>query len=256
VPPDTPTSSTPLRTVERRAPRDERSRRPRHAGRAARPSLPRRLLRTALWTVVVVCGLAYAGSLAVPLWFQANGQRLLIVTSGSMSGPEQGSFDAGDAVVMRRITDPSQLRIGQVATFWPAGSDQLVTHRIIALRNLPVLEQDEATGTMVQRHDPATGEALTRPYIFTKGDANTDPDPDATPLAQVRGIILHVYPRWGWVLDWAGSAQGRAVMLVPPLAALASLEVMSLLDDRRSRRAAGERRPTTRERHDDALLLG
>lgn len=245
-----PMSSTPPPPVERRAPRAER---PRHV---ARLSLPRRVLRTALWTVVVVCGLAYATSLAVPLWFQANGQRLLIVTSGSMSGPEQGSFDAGDAVVMRRITDPSQLRIGQVATFWPAGSDQLVTHRIIALKNLPVLEQDEATGTMVPKHDPATGEALTRPYIFTKGDANADPDPDATPLAQVRGIILHVYPRWGWVLDWAGSAQGRAVMLAPPLAALATLEILSLLDDRRARRAAGERRPSARDRHDDALLLG
>jgi signal peptidase len=244
----------PSHPVERRA---HRAQPPRHAGRGDRGSLPRRVLRTVLWTVVVACGLAYATSLAVPLWFQVNGQRLLIVTSGSMSGPEQGSFDAGDAVVMRRITDPSQLRIGQVATFWPAGSDQLVTHRIIALKNLPVLEQDDATGTMVQKYDPATGEALTRPYIFTKGDANTDPDPDATPLAQVRGIILHVYPRWGWVLDWAGSAQGRAVMLAPPLAALAALEVASLLDDRRARRSSAvARRQATHERHDDALLLG
>nr|WP_230322997.1 signal peptidase I [Cellulomonas hominis] len=240
----------PAPAVERRAPHPER---PRHATPQSRG---RRALRTALWTVIVVCGLGYATSLAVPLWFQANGQRLLIVTSGSMSGPEQGSFDAGDAVVMRRIDDPSQLRVGQVATFWPAGGDQLVTHRIVALRNLPVLQQDEATGRMVQAYDPETGEALTRPYIYTKGDANTRPDPNATPLSQVRGIILDVYPRWGWVLDWAGSAQGRAVMLVPPLAALAALEVLSLLDDRRARRAAGERRPSARDRHDDALLLG
>lgn len=242
---------TPHPPVERRAPHPER---PRHAT----PVSPRRrALRSALWTVIVVCGLAYATSLAVPLWFQANGQRLLIVTSGSMAGDDQGAFDAGDAVVMRRIDDPSQLRVGQVATFWPAGSDQLVTHRIIALRNLPVMQQDEATGKMVQTYDPETGEALTRPYIFTKGDANLEPDPDATPLSQVRGIILDVYPRWGWVLDWAGSAQGRAAMLVPPLAALAALEVVSLLDDRRARRAAGEQhRPSARERHDDALLLG
>lgn len=242
-------TTRPAPTVERRAPHPER---PRHATPV---TARRRILRTALWTVIVVCGIAYAGSLAVPMWFQANGQRLLIVTSGSMSGPEQGSFDAGDAVVMRRIDDPSQLRVGQVATFWPAGADQLVTHRIIALRNLPVMQQDAATGKMVQTVDPETGEPLTRPYIFTKGDANAEPDKNATPLSQVRGIILNVYPRWGWVLDWAGSAQGRAVMLAPPLAALATLEVLSLLDDRRARRAAGERR-TARERHDDALLLG
>jgi signal peptidase len=243
-------STRPAPAVERRAPHPER---PRHATPL---STRRRVLRSALWTVIVVCGLAYAGSLAVPLWFQANGQRLLIVTSGSMSGPEQGSFDAGDAVVMRRVDDPAQLRVGQVATFWPAGGDQLVTHRIIALRNLPVMRQDTATGKMVQTVDPETGEPLTRPYIFTKGDANAEPDKDATPLSQVRGIILNVYPRWGWVLDWAGSARGRAAMLAPPLAALATLEVLSLLDDRRVRRAAGERRSSARERHDDALLLG
>lgn len=241
----------PRPAVERRAPHPDRPR------RATPVPAGRRALRAGLWTVIVLCGLAYATSLAVPLWFQANGQRLLIVTSGSMSGPEQGSFDAGDAVVMRRITDPSQLRIGQVATFWPAGSDQLVTHRIIALKNLPVLRQDEATGRMVQQDDPVTGEPLTRPYIFTKGDANAEPDPDATPLSQVRGIILDVHPRWGWVLAWAGSAQGRAAMLVPPLAALATLELLSLLDDRRARRAAGDRRAAAaRERRDDALLLG
>lgn len=243
-------STRPTPLVERRAPHPER---PRHATPL---STRRRVLRSALWTVIVVCGLAYAGSLAVPLWFQANGQRLLIVTSGSMSGPEQGSFDAGDAVVMRRVDDPAQLRVGQVATFWPAGGDQLVTHRIIALRNLPVMRQDAASGKMVQTVDPETGEPLTRPYIFTKGDANAEPDKNATPLSQVRGIILNVYPRWGWVLDWAGSARGRAAMLAPPLAALATLEVLSLLDDRRARRAAGERRSPARERHDDALLLG
>lgn len=244
-------------TGERRAPRPER--------RAPAPERPRggprrsRLWRAgtvALWSVILVGGLAYAASLAVPLWFQANGQRLLIVTSGSMSGSQEGAFDAGDAVVMRRITDPSQLRVGQVASFWPAGSDQLVTHRIIALRTLPVLEQDEASGRMVPKLDPATGAPMERPYIYTKGDANTEPDRDATPLSQVRGIVLDVYPRWGWVLDWAGSPTGRLVMLGPPLLALAGLELRSVLADRRSRSTAGETRPTTRDRRDDALLLG
>lgn len=236
--------------VERRATQPERPR------RRPRASLPRRITTSALWTVIVVCGLAYAGSLAVPLWFQANGQRLLVVTSGSMSGSQEGAFDAGDAVVMRRIDDPSQLRVGQVASFWPVGSDQLVTHRIVALRNLPVMQQDTETGRMVPTVDPETGKVIERPYIFTKGDANADPDPDATPLSQVRGIVLNVYPRWGWVLDWAGSAQGRLVMLGPPLLALAVLEIMSLVTDRRARGASGERDRTAQQKHDDALLLG
>ena len=93
---------------------------------------------------------AYATSLAVPLWFQAHQQRILIVTSGSMAP----KFDAGDAVVLRAISDESDLKVGQVISFWPTGSDELVTHRIVALRKLPDLRQDEATGTWCRSSVP------------------------------------------------------------------------------------------------------
>ncbi|MBB2924871.1 signal peptidase I [Cellulomonas cellasea] len=209
----------------------------------------RRLVTAVAWLVVVVCVTAYAVSLLVPLWFQLHDQRVLIVTSGSMSGTEVGGFDAGDAVIMRRITDPSQLRVGQVVSFWPPGSDTLVTHRIVALHYLPVLRQDEATGRMLPTRDPVTGELVERPFIVTKGDANPAPDPDATPLSRVRGVVLDVYPGWGWVLAWARSAEGRFAMLVPPLVALAVMEVQSLLDSRRAPRP-----PRHRGRADDLLL--
>ncbi|WP_448058944.1 signal peptidase I [Cellulomonas hominis] len=228
--------------------------------RAARPTgatrrrltapRPRTVVVAALWTVIVLCATAYATSLAVPLWFQAHGQRLLIVTSGSMAGSQEGGFDAGDAVVMRRITDASELRVGQVASFWPAGSDRLVTHRIVALRSMPLLRQDHSTGRMVPTVDPLTSEVIQRPYIITKGDANAEADPDATPVSQVRGVVLSVYPRWGWVLDWARSPLGRLLMLGPPLAALATLELMTVL---RGRRNQPEPQPT--ERLVDDLLL-
>lgn len=211
----------------------------------------RRLVAAVAWLVVVVCATAYAVSLLVPLWFQLHDQRVLIVTSGSMSGTAAGGFDAGDAVIMRRITDPSQLRVGQVVSFWPPGSDALVTHRIVALHYLPVLRQDEATGRMLPTRDPVTGELVERPFIVTKGDANPAPDPDATPLSRVRGVVLDVYPGWGWVLAWARSAEGRFAMLVPPLVALAVMEVQSLLDSRRAPRP-----PRHRGRAQDDLLLG
>jgi signal peptidase len=196
----------------------------------------RRAVTVVLWAVVVVFGLAYATSLAVPLWFQVHGQRLLIVTSDSMSGTESGGFDAGDAVVMRRITDASQLRVGQVVSFWPPGSDRLVTHRIVALESLPVLRQDAATGRMVDTLDPTSGKPLKKPYVMTQGDANPAPDPDATPYTRVRGVVLRVYHEWGWVLQWANSPEGRLAMLAPPLTALAVMEVLAVLEGRRARR--------------------
>lgn len=230
---------------ERRAPST-----PRHRQTPSTPA--RRAVTAGLWTVVVLFGLAYAVSVAVPLWFTLNDQRLMIVTSGSMSGSAEGAFDAGDAVVLRQISDPSELRVGQVASFWPVGSDQLVTHRIVALQSLPVMQQDVETGRMEPTLDPDTGEPIMRPYIFTKGDANLEPDPDATPLSQVRGIVLDVHPKWGWVLDWAGSPMGRLVLLGPPLAALATLEALALIRERRSRPASA---PSRREAQDDARLL-
>jgi len=217
-------------------------------GRRRRRSLGAQLVGGALWAIAGLCVAGYATSLLVPLYFQLHDQRLLIVTSGSMSP----YFDAGDAVVMRQITEPSQLRVGQVASFWPPGSDSLVTHRIVALKMLPVLQQDTASGRMVPTLDPATGKAAERPYIFTKGDANDAQDPDATPLSRVRGVILGVHPQWGAVLGWAHSSAGRLVMLAPPLAILAGMELTSVLGARRERRTRVV--PATERRDLDGLL--
>ena len=230
--------------VDRRAPRVTGRRR----SRAPKPTW-RRLLGVALWTVVVICGAAYATSLAVPLWFQAHGQRLLIVTSGSMAP----KFDAGDAVVLRAISDESDLKVGQVISFWPMGTSELVTHRIVALRKLPDLRQDEATGNMVRKLGP-DGEPLTKSYVVTKGDANAEPDVNATPIGRIRGVQLAVHKGWGWVLQWAGSAQGRATMLVPPLVALATLELLAMGDARRARRASPVRHDSMDRRVDELLL--
>ncbi|WP_082573597.1 signal peptidase I [Cellulomonas sp. Root137] len=230
--------------VDRRAPRVLGRRR----ARAPKPTW-RRLVGVALWTVVVICGAAYATSLAVPLWFQAHGQRLLIVTSGSMAP----KFDAGDAVVLRAISDESDLKVGQVISFWPMGTTELVTHRIVALRKLPDLRQDEATGRMVPKLN-AAGEQLTKSYVVTKGDANAEPDVNATPIGRIRGVQLAVHRGWGWVLQWAGSAQGRATMLVPPLVALATLELLAIGDARRARRASPVRTDHMDRRVDELLL--
>src|SRR3954469_11488219 len=237
--------------VDRRAPSPAaRSSRSTPGQPVRRAPLPvwRRALSVVLWSVVVVCGLAYAVSLAVPLWFQLHDQRLLVVTSGSMSP----KFDAGDAVVLRAITDESDLKVNQVISFWPVGSQEMVTHRIVALERIPETTQDRVTGRPVPKVE-ADGSPKMRWYVITKGDANPYPDVNATPVERVRGVVLAVHAGWGWVLDWAGSNVGRAVMLVPPLLALATLEMLAVSDRRRS----GRGRPTESagDRRVDELLL-
>lgn len=206
-----------------------------------------------MWAVVIVFVSVYTVTLAVPAWFQLQGQRLLVVTTGSMSGTRDGGFDAGDAIVLQTINDPSQLQVGQVVTFWPVGSDRLTTHRIVSMHMLPQLEQDSATGAMVPTLDPVSGERIMRPYIITQGDANSAPDPDATPLSRVRGVVLASHPGWGWVLQWVQSDVGRFVMLAPPLLCLALLEILALIRERRAERRRLPRRVTIADEELDAL---
>lgn len=224
------------RQVDRRAPRP-----------AVRPRTPwwRRATSVALWAVVAVGLLAYGTSMLVPLWYQAQGERLLIVTSGSMA-PQ---FVAGDVVVLRAVSDPSELRPGLVVTFQPVGGTGLVTHRIVSLHSLPAMQEvGDGTGRMEPVLDDA-GAPVMQPYLRTQGDANPGPDADATPVERVHGVVLGVHHGWGSVLTWASSAQGRAVMLVPPLLALAALELVSVVEARRR-----ARRPRV-DRRVDALLL-
>ena len=206
------------------------------AGPQRRRSRPRALFQAAVWTVVLAGVGLFAAGLAVPLWYQLHGQRLLIVTSGSMAP----FVEAGDVAVLQEISDPSQLRVGQVATFWPPGSKHLVTHRIVDLKMLPALVQDPS-GRMIPQLDGA-GEPIMRPYIYTKGDANRTRDPNATPLVRVRGVVVDAHPGWGVWLGRAQSPAGRFMLLAPPLVLLALLEVLDAAEERR-RRAARRHAP-------------
>lgn len=210
------------------------------------PHLPlRTVFRVLVWTVVVGLVGAFAAGLAVPYWYQLHGQRLLVVTSGSMSP----FVEAGDVAVLQLIDDPSQLRVGQVATFYPPGSSHMVTHRIVDLRMYPVMVQNDETGEMEPQSD-ASGNPVLRPYIFTKGDANETQDPNATPLSGVRGVVVDAKPGWGRWLAWAQSKIGRFALLAPPLVLLASLELVDSLAERRHRPV---RRPAQAPEVTDAL---
>ena len=231
-------------TIERRAPRLAPVTPPR-----PRRSKRRRTLSVALWTVIVSCALAYAVSLLVPLWYQLHDQRLLIVTSGSMVP----TFDPGDAVVTRNVSDnQALLKPGLMVSFYPVDSSQLVTHRIVSVAEIPTMSgKVDSEGRAIP--SIRDGKVQSARYIITKGDANEENDANATPLTRVQGIVISVHPNWGWVLQWAGSPAGRAVMLVPPLLALGTLELVAVAEGRRGRQKA---RPRAEERHIDAVLHG
>ena len=177
------------------------------------------------WTFSVVFAASLVGILvsnAVPLWYRIHGERLLVVTSGSM----EPGIHAGDAVVIRPLTAP-ELRVGQVVTFQPPLSDHYTTHRIVAILKRYLVKH------------PGPDD---RPQYFirTQGDHNPTPDPDLTQIGSIRGIVTEVMPGWGHFLTWAHTAEGRLVLFAPPLLLILGAELASWHHPRKSR---PERRP-------------
>lgn len=173
----------------------------------------------------------------VPLWYHVHGQRILVVTSGSMAP----TFNAGDAVVITKIS-PSELRPGQVVTFWPIAKDaRLTTHRIINLLERPDLVHGETTVLLGPDGKPQMSQ-----YIQTQGDANSGPDYDLTPVSNVRGAVTGVKRGWGYPLGYAHSPLGRLLIFAPPLVLLLLAELLSWRGQRRARPAG----PQPREKRD------
>lgn len=124
------------------------------------------------------------------------GHGLLVVKSGSMSP----SFNAGDAVVVRRLPQPrmTALQPGTVVTFASPDNDGLlITHRIVEVRTL--------------------GHAS--PVYVTKGDANEAPDATLLTVDRLVGVVSTHVPRGGYVLYALQRPQILAMVFVALLLA-------------------------------------
>jgi signal peptidase I len=183
-----------------------------------------RALQTAAarrWAFRVAVG-AFVGAIllsyGVPLLYHVKGEQLLVVTSGSM----RPTVREGDAVVVHPVS-PTELRRGMVITFWTAAQAPRVleTHRIVDLKTLPVTDEQ---GNLVLN---GLGRAEMRQVIQTKGDGNPAPDPNMTPVTNVRGVVVAIKHGWGRQLLWAHSGPGRLLIFGPPLLLLLGAEVAS-----------------------------
>lgn len=177
-----------------------------------RGGLRRWMFRGLLALSLVGALLAYGG----PLVFDLMGQRLLVLTSGSMGK----TYPAGSAVVAEPIT-ADQLRVGQVITFRPDEGDKFVTHRIVALRQLPVTDENG-----VEQRD-ASGRVITEGFAQTQGDDNEDPDPNLINVTQVRFLIVDGYPGVGTWLLWSRTLWGKLLLFAPPFLLLLAAELWS-----------------------------
>jgi hypothetical protein len=87
--------------------------------------------------------------------------------------PLQGGFEKGDLVVVRGVSSPSEIRVGDVVVYQRSPGVMPVVHRVWSL-----LENGEV--------------------LMVKGDANSLPDPPIS-FQMVRGKVVAVLPNLGWL---------------------------------------------------------
>ena len=155
-----------------------------------------------LFALSLLAALVALGSTSVPALF---GLKTMIVTSGSM-GPTIG---VGDAVVLSVRRSVSDIDIGDVVTFRAGERSGMVTHRVIA-----------------------TKEIQGKTYYQTQGDANPSPDPDLTAFEAVYGEARVTLPRVGILLHFAQTPLGKLSFVVFPLAMLMARELRDLFGGR------------------------
>lgn len=135
-----------------------------------------------------------------------------VVQSGSM----EPALPTGSVVITQSLP---RYTVGDIITFGRAGSDQLVTHRIV---------RKNAEG------------------FITKGDANNDIDPGTVLPEEIVGSARFTVPYLGYLVDFTKTPRGFVVMVVIPATIIIyeelktiSIEIRKSLKKRMRREEAG-----------------
>ena len=139
--------------------------------------------------------LVVVGALAVSLAPRLLGYSPVIVYGGSMAD----SVPVGSIAVTERVR-PEDVGVGDVIVFHPpTTSTDLSTdpsplmHRVVAIR--------EEEGQRV---------------FQTKGDANATPDPTEVALQETGSRVVYTVPYVGYLVNFAGTPLGWALLLFLP----------------------------------------
>lgn len=151
----------------------------------------RRILGVSL-TLLVVLAVAPFVVYAVPEAVGAD--RSYVVLSGSM----EPAISPGDVVIVGAV-DPASLAVGDVITFQRTADSVAVTHRIVEVGG------SVADGSL---------------SFLTEGDANEDPDPAPVPADAVVGKVVLTLPYIGYVVQFAGTTAGMALLVGVPVVLL------------------------------------
>ena len=179
----------------------------------AGPAAPR--AHASVWSIGYRIALGLAAVLAVyatvvPWMIQRSGERLVTITSGSMTP----GIPVGATLGIHEPADRTALQPGQIITFKATGNGTVISHRI------------------VQRLETAK---LGGVYYQTKGDANRTADPDLASASSIIGVVDGVLPTWQSAAVDLQSPRGRLAVYGGLFALVALGEVADLVVGARRR---------------------
>ena len=147
------------------------------------------------------CAFLICATILMSVLLQA---KTMVVTGGSM----EPAFKAGDAVMIKSDAVDS-LRVGDVIAFHAPSIPSMITHRVVAIK--------EIDG---------------RTYFQTKGDTNPTPDYDLAPAEAVLGKVVFRVPGLGFLVRFVATSPGVFLVIGLPLFLMLVQEVWGLLQSR------------------------
>jgi signal peptidase len=105
-------------------------------------------------------------------------------------------FFKGDLVIDKALTDPAELKVGDIITYWTviSGERVLNSHRITNIEDM---------GTYL--------------YFTTKGDNNTIEDAIGVHQSEIVGKYLTKIPKMGSVIDFLQTGTGFLLVILVPV---------------------------------------
>jgi len=156
------------------------------------PRKSRKLLKRIGAGLAILLGVFVAFLLFVNLM---PGWDLYFVQSGSM----QPVFNPGDLVITRPFDN---LTAGEIITY--RQGQTVVTHRIFEIKD---------------------------GQIYTKGDANEDPDPHGITIDQVQGVYLMRIPYLGYINSLTSTRKGWFLIIIIPTIILVGFIVKDIVKE-------------------------
>lgn len=162
--------------------------------------MARRILRIFVLTSLLLMLGAGVGLVV----FQARGGKFLAVQTGSM----EPQIHQGGVVAVTRV-EPETLVAGDIITFTnPANKSQTITHRVVGMREDPMLKGQK--------------------QFVTKGDANAVAD-QPVPYASVVGKVRTQAPYVGYGLTFVRRPLGLALLIYVPALIVIGNELRKLI---------------------------